>query len=101
MPAHTSQADVGVARLSDGTTLTKRDRDANDATGCSAKRDSEQHRVQKTPRRRIKNFEQLAEWALIFSGKEGTQRDSTELQAWKKAKGCLCRHRLRSSRENQ
>ena len=60
MPAHTGDADVGVARLSNGEILTKRDRLANDAADHPAKRGAQMHRVPKEVRKRVKNFELLA-----------------------------------------
>ena len=63
MPAHTKAADVGVAKLSDGTVLTARDRAANDAADHVAKRGAETHRVPKDIRKTVKLRERLAEWA--------------------------------------
>ena len=39
MPAHTKGSDIGLARLSNGSLLTKRDRLANNAADCLAKYD--------------------------------------------------------------
>ena len=63
MPAHTSAADVGRARLSNGCALTTRDRSANDAADHLAKRGAETHRVDKLVRREAKLRDRLAEWA--------------------------------------
>ena len=63
MPAHTSAADVGRARLSDGSTLTTRDREANDAADHLAKRGAELHRVPKHIRKEAKLKDLLATWA--------------------------------------
>ena len=63
MPAHTSVADVGRLRLSNGAYLTRRDREANDAADHLAKRGAEMHRVPKEVRREVKLRDLLAAWA--------------------------------------
>ena len=63
MPAHTSAADVGRARLSNGDLLTARDRAANDAADTLAKRGAETHRAPKEVRKQWKQRDLLATWA--------------------------------------
>ena len=63
MPAHTKAADVGTARLSDGSLLSCRDRAANDAADHLAKRAAESHRVPKNVRKTVQLRERLAVWA--------------------------------------
>ena len=97
MPAHTKPADVGKVALSNGQLLTVKDRAANDAADFLAKRGAQSHRVPREVRKKVKNHELLAEWAartlaiatfaannLIVPSKEGLQRDSTGLPAWKR-----------------
>ena len=97
MPAHTKPGDIGNVALSNGLLLTTRDRAANDAADFLAKRGAQSHRVPREVRKRVKNYELLAEWAartlaiatyaannLIVPGKDGLQRDSTGLPAWKR-----------------
>ena len=68
MPAHTSAADVGRARLSNGQVLTAKDRSANDAADTLAKRGAETHRVPKDVRRQVKQRDLLAVWAARTLG---------------------------------
>jgi hypothetical protein len=102
MPAHTSEADVGSAVLSNGELLTSRDRAANDAADVLAKRGAETHRVPKAARTSIKKHELLAIWAarslactthaannVITPGVEGVSRDSAGLPRWKRTKKTL------------
>ena len=63
MPAHTSWADVGRARLSDGSLLTERDRFANDRADDLAKTAARTHRVPALVRKQIALRADLAEWA--------------------------------------
>ena len=63
MPAHTSAADIGRARLSNGEPLTVRDRAGNDAADILAKRGAETHRVPKEVRKQWKQRDLLATWA--------------------------------------
>ena len=63
MPAHTSAADVGRARLSNGEPLSLRDRAGNDAADTLAKRGAETHRVPKELRKQWKQRDLLAKWA--------------------------------------
>ena len=97
MPAHTTAADVGVARLSNGEFLTARDRAANDAADHLAKRGAQTHRVPAWLRKKVKKYELLAGWAartlgiathaannLVVPGCEVLQRDSTGQPAWKR-----------------
>ena len=92
MPAHTKQGDVGTVRLSDGSLLSKRDRQANDAADFLAKRGAQTHRVPRKLRQAFKEREMLAEWGaralglatfaannLKVDGEKGTRRDSTGL----------------------
>ena len=97
MAAHTKEKDAGVLRLSDGSLLTKRDRQANDAADFLAKRGAQTHRVLKAVRTAFKERELLAEWAaqslgiatfaannLKVEGQQGLQRDSTGLPKHKR-----------------
>ena len=68
MPAHTSAADVGRARMSNGQFLTTRDRSANDAADTLAKRGAELHRVPKDVRKMVKLRDLLAVWAARTLG---------------------------------
>ena len=61
MPAHTKGGDVGSARLSNGQTLTTKDRAANDAADTLAKRGAQTHRVPPELRKKVKNYELLAQ----------------------------------------
>ena len=99
MPAHTKPGDVDVIHLSDGSLLTKRDRQANDAADFLAKRGAQTHRVPRKVWLAFKEREQLAEWAArtlglaTFAvnnhkddGEKGTRRDSTGLPKAKRPK---------------
>ena len=61
MPAHTSSHDVGVKRLSDGSTLSQLDRDANDCADGMAKAAAAVERVPRAIRDRIKEHHALVE----------------------------------------
>ena len=102
MPAHTKEQDVGKVALSNGQLLTARDRAANDAADFLAKRGAQTHRVPVWLRKKVKDHELLAEWAartlaistfaannLVDPCKEGLQRDSTGLPAWKRKTSSL------------
>ena len=51
--AHTKESDIGFARLSNGSLLTKRDRLANNAADCLPKSGAQFHRVPKAARQRV------------------------------------------------
>ena len=103
MPAHTSAADVGRTKLSNGAFLSTLDRAANDAADTLAKRGAETHRIPREVRKRVKQRELLAIWATRSlavatyaanhtpdpSGK-GLLRDSAGLPR-------AARHRLRNN----
>ena len=92
MPAHTTEADVGRACLSNGQPLTARDRKGNALADAYAKRGAELHRVPEEVRRLCGSYEALAVWAARelairthaanncrVPGRPGPCRDSTGL----------------------
>ena len=100
MPAHTTVASIGIARLSDGSLLSARDRSANDAADFLAKRGAATHRVPKETRKRVKLRDLLATWAArilavaTFAANnaptrdgKGTLRDSAGLPRAARKKG--------------
>ena len=97
MPAHTSAADVGRVRLSDGQLLSAVDRTANELADELAKRGAEAHRLPEATRRKAWEFDQLAVWAArrlgvatqaannhSVPGAPGTQRDSVGVPRWRR-----------------
>ena len=63
MPAHTTEAHVGVVRLSDGHDLTAQDRFGNDLADSLAKKGAHLHRVPEAARLQVHGYRQLAVWA--------------------------------------
>ena len=63
MLAHTTEAHVGVASLSNGQLLTTHDRAGNALADTLAKRGAEFHRVPETTRTLVSHYSQLALWS--------------------------------------
>ena len=61
MPAHTSEDDIGIALLGDGSRLSKVDRDSNAETDRLAKEAVKEHRVPKVIRDQLKRQDALTE----------------------------------------
>ena len=97
MPAHTTEADVGRAYLSNGDLLTARGRRGNELADTLAKRGTDQHRLPEDIRERCRAYDALAIWAARevaiqthaannakLPGVPGRSRDSTGLPARKR-----------------
>ena len=100
IPAHTTEADVGVARLSDGRLLTAADRTGNGFADELAKRGAEIHRLPEPVRQAVARRHDLAAWAARelavrtcvanscpLGGGQVCGRDSEGLPTWRRRQG--------------